>query len=585
MKNKIIALKEILQKSKLDYFILPNNDEFNNEYLPESAKRIEFITKFNGSNAIVIFGSKKSYFFTDGRYLLQAKNQLDLKEFEILDLAQISILKWLSNNVKANQKIAIDPKLHSVSQVRVIKNHIEAKGSNLVVLKDNLIDQIWQNKPESPKTPVFILDQKFSGDSAKNKISKLTDKIEENADALFLNFAPSINWLLNIRGSDVDYSPLALCYALIYKDCQIDLFIESSRLSKEVKIFFKKNKINIVEPSDIEKHFKLRAKNLKNIQIDPTIMNFFSYEILSKNKFNIIEKTDPILALKAIKNKVEIANNIKAHEKDGLALTRFLFWLEKNQNIDEISAAKKLLEFRQIDKDFFYPSFETISSFGSNGAIIHYRVDEKSNKKFGKNNLYLLDSGGQYFQGTTDVTRTILIGNAKKEHIANFTRVLKGHIAIARTKFPQGTSGESLDILARYHLWQDFKDYAHGTGHGVGQFLSVHEFPPSISKRNNNTILEEGMILSNEPGYYENGKYGIRIENLMLVVKSKNKDFLQFKTLTLAPIDPRLIDFKMLTYPEKKWLYEYHLEIFKKFAKKLSKEEKLWLQEFAQIRV
>ena len=575
-------LKNILKSQKIDYFIVPNNDEFCSEYLSESEKRIEFLTGFNGSNAVlVIKNNGKNAFFTDGRYSLQALQQLNKKEFEIFDLSKKSVLKYLVENVKKSEIVALDAKLHSKKQASLIKGHIEAKKAKFLSLTKNPIDEIWKNRPDLLNNEIFILKDKYSGEKTSSKINRILEKLDKNSDAILLNFAPSINWLLNIRSNDIEFTPLALCQALIFKNGKVDLFINENRLNEEVKKYFIKNKIKVIEPQNLENH--LKKIKIKTIQIDPNYVNFALFEIFQKQKFNIIEKNDPILALKAIKNKMEIKNNILAHEKDGIALTKFLYWLSQNEKTDEILASKKLLEFRKLDKDFIYPSFETISGFGSNGAIIHYRVDKKSNKKFSKNNLYLVDSGGQYLSGTTDVTRTILIGNKpKKEHIENFTRVLKGHIAIARAKFPIGTKGSDLDVLARYHLWQNFKDYAHGTGHGVGQFLSVHESPPSISKNSNDAELKEGMVLSNEPGYYENNKYGIRIENLMLVEKSKNKNFLQFKTLTLAPIDPNLINFKMLTYPEKKWLREYHAEILKKFGKKLNEREKNWLKEICQ---
>ncbi len=583
MSEKLKSLRSILTSEKIDYFIVPNNDSFASEYLSKGDKRIEFLTGFDGSNAVlVVKKTGKNAFFTDGRYTLQATKQLSRKEFEIFDLSQKSLIKWLIENIKKDQNIAIDGSLHCKKQASLIKGHVEACKANFLNLKNNPIDKIWNNQPQLPNNEIFIFKDKFSGEKTANKIKKLAKKLHQNADAILSNFAPCINWLLNIRSSDVECTPLALCQALIFKNGKVDLFLEENRLPKEVKNYFKKNKIEVIAPKNLEKHLKLVKKQLKNIQIDPNYLNFALFEALNKQKIGVIQRNDPILALKAVKNKVEIKNNIQTHEKDGLALTKFLFWVNNNQKTDEISASNKLLDFRKEDKDFLYPSFDTISSYGSNGAIVHYKVSKKTNKKFGKNNLYLVDSGGQYFGGTTDVTRTIAIGKPLKEHINSFTRVLKGHISIARAKFPIGTTGNNLDVLARNLLWQDYKDYAHGTGHGVGQFLSVHESPPSISKARGGTALEPGMILSNEPGYYENGKYGIRIESLMLVEKSKHKNFLQFKTLTLAPIDPKLINFKMMTYPEKKWLREYHEEIIKKIGNKLNNEEKTWLQDYFQ---
>lgn len=579
MTNKIKKLQKILESQNIDYFILPNNDAFVCEYLPESEKRIEFLTGFDGSNALLVVRKDgKNAFFTDGRYTLQAQNQLDLEQFDIFDLGQKSLIKWLVENAKKDQKIAIDGTLHSKKQASLIKGHLNCLEAEFISLNHNPIDEIWDERPIPKQNPISIFDDEFSGENTTSKIKRLLENLDKKADALLLNFAPSINWLLNIRSMDVDFTPLALCHALIYKNGEIDLFLEEKRCDEEVLKYFSKNQIRLISPKNLKNKLKFDKKLLKTIQIDQNYLNFALFNHLEEEKITIIEKTDPILHLKAIKNEIEIKNNILAHEIDGLALTKFLFWVDSNEGIDELVAAQKLLEFRQEIPEFLYPSFETISSFGSNGAIIHYKVTTKTNKKFTKDDLYLVDSGGQYQQGTTDVTRTILIGKSKEEHIENFTRVLKGHIAIARAKFPIGTTGNDLDVLARYHLWQAGKDYAHGTGHGVGQFLSVHESPPSISKRSDGVALKEGMILSNEPGYYENGDYGIRIENLMLVVKSKNDGFLEFKTLTLAPIDPKLINLKMMTYPEKKWLFNYHQKILDNIGGKLGKLEKKLLE-------
>ena len=551
---KIKALKQILKKQKIDYFLLPNSDEFFSEYLPENQKKIQYLTGFTGSNAYIIFGQKKSYFFTDGRYILQAKNEINLDEFEIINIAEKSLPIWLEENLGGGKNLAIDPKLSSINFVNLVKRIVP----KLVLLESNPVDEIWKERPLQLEKTIFPCEKKISGLDSSSKIKQVLQNLE--ADVMIITRSENLCWLLNIRGCDIEFSPLLLVYGALFKNGKVELF--------EAK---KGNEENLPSLSDLIKLMK--SKSVKKIQIDANTTNYWLYQLLQKNNFGIILKNCPIELLKSVKNKVEIKGAIKAHEADGLALTKFLYWLESSikngEEIDEIKAEEKLLEFRRENPNFLYPSFASISGFASNGAVIHYRASKKTNKKFNKNSLYLIDSGGQYFgeyMATTDVTRTVAIGKPSKEMIEDFTRVLKGHIAIARAKFPRGTTGAQLDVLARFHLWQAGKDYDHGTGHGVGSFLSVHEGPCGISKRAHQE-LKEGMILSNEPGFYKEGEYGIRIENLMLV-KKYNEKFLCFQTLTLAPIDINLVDVKMLTYPEKKWLQEYHSQIFDLFGGK-----------------
>ncbi|MCE3255555.1 MAG: putative peptidase [Rickettsiaceae bacterium] len=554
-------LKSQMKKLGLDFFLIPNSDEFASEYLPEYAKRLQFVTGFTGSNAFAIIGQKKSAFWTDGRYTLQAAAEVDADVFEIYNLADKSPLAWLrSLSPSPSHKIGFDPKLHSINS---IKNYQKYFGENLISLEQNPIDSIWQSQPQKLQSKIFEHQIKYCGESSADKIKKIIAVMDQKTDAIILTNPTSVCWLFNIRASDIEYSPLLLSYAIIHSSGKAKLFDEAS--------------------------LKSEIKNSKNIQLDFNQANYWLCDVLQKQKINIIDKTDPCLIHKAIKNKTEIKNAIKAHQLDGLAVTRFLFWLEnslsKKQKLDEISVAEKLLEFRKAGKEFFYPSFATIAGFGSNGAIVHYHASKKTNKIIKGNSLFLIDSGGQYLEGTTDVTRTIAVGKPSKEMIRNFTLVLKGHIAIALAKFPAGTTGNNLDILARYNLWQNGLDYEHGTGHGVGSFSSVHESPPSISKRSDGVALQEGMILSNEPGYYKTGEYGIRIENLILVEKCEEKTakFLQFKTLTLVPIDPKLVDFEMLSKQEKSWLSDYHSTIYKELKSDLKSEEKKWLEKIVGI--
>ncbi len=563
------GIKNFLKEQKINFFLLPNSDEFFSEYLPESEKRIEYLTGFNGSNATVIFGQDKSYFFTDGRYTLQAKNQLDLQEFEIFNMAEKSVLAWISENCSGEINLAIDAKLVSVNFVKAC----EKMGANLVLLDSNPVDQIWQNRPKSPKSTIFSLSSQAVGVDSQAKRATILQSLQ--ADAQIITKPENLCWLTNLRAADIEFTPLLLAYAILYKNGKVEIFAESNRLNIAATDQLKD--VEFVVPQN----FTARLQNLGKVQIDLSTTNHWLYSFLQKNGSEIINKTDPIELAKSRKNSAEILGAIKAHEIDGLAVTRFLCWLKNCDEVDEISAAEKLLQLRQENPAFLYESFAAISGFGSNGAIIHYRANEHTNKKISGDSLYLIDSGGQYlaqdFCATTDITRTLAIGKASEEMIENFTRVLKGHIALARAKFPRGTTGAQLDVLARQHLWQAGLDYDHGTGHGVGSFLSVHEGPCGVSKRYYQELLP-GMIISNEPGFYKNGEYGIRIENLLLVEEFDVK-FLHFKTLTLAPIDAALIDFKMLTYPEKKWLRNYHQEIWQKFSEILSGQERQFLQE------
>jgi len=636
---RLKALKNLLKAEKIDYFILPNSDEFFSEYLPESEKRIQYLTGFSGSNAVIIVGVEKSYFFTDGRYILQAENELDLSEFEIFNIAQKTVLVWLEENLSAGKKVALDGKLMTVNFVKACEKIAKEREVELLFLNTNPVDKIWLDRPTASNSEVFFCNKKMTGADSLEKRKLILENLE--ADAVIITKPENICWLLNIRAADVEFTPLLLAYAILFKSGEVDLFVDEKRILNREN--FELTNVNFIQADCFDLRISVLKKSFNKIQIDAASTNYWLYDILQKHNFEIVNKIDAIEIAKSCKNDAEIFGAIKSHEIDGLAVTRFLFWLqkslEKNAEIDEISASERLLEFRKCSVDFLYPSFASISGFASNGAVIHYRATQKTNKKIGVKNpnrrssrvetsgrllpqsfqiprqeasagfdsaqpavgegegtLYLIDSGGQYFGenfcGTTDITRTIAIGKPSAEMIENFTRVLKGHIALARIKFPRGTSGAQLDVLAREHLWNAKKDYDHGTGHGVGSFLSVHEGPCGISKRSNQPLLE-GMILSNEPGFYKNGEYGIRIENLMLVEKSKdenlgenseknNREFLQFITLTLAPIDPKLIDFKMMTYPEKKWLKEYHERILMTLKSGLNFDEIKWLENLVQ---
>lgn len=580
-------LKIKLRQLEVDYFLLPNADQFFLEFLPERQRKVKFLTGFEGSNSFIIIGEKKSYFFTDGRYLLQAQNEIDLSEFEIIDIAFKTPLEKIKDVSKSGQKVALDPKLHNVKFVQKLEDLCQKKSLNYYFFKINPIDQIWNSdkvkktelkKPELQKINIVNHPKKFAGKSKQEKIKQLLSLYNE--DAILISHSESICWLFNIRcHGAVEYSPILPCYVILYRDGSHDFFLDYDGLSDPLA-FYKAKKFN-------SRNVKFSTKptsEFNTIAIDPNQTNQAVYNGLKNAGKKVIFKDNEVLNLKVIKNDVEIKNFINTHEKDGLAVTRFLSWLDmavkKGEVVDELSAERMLLKFREKDPSFIYDSFRSISGFAGNGAIIHYHASKKTNKKFKKGSLYLIDSGGQYQGGTTDVTRTIAIGKPSEQMQRDFTNVLKGHIAVAISQFDNKTSGSDLDKKARKYLLKDGKDYAHGTGHGVGSYLSVHEGPCSISKNAKNSFFKEGMVISNEPGYYLEGSYGIRIENLILVEKGIEKDY-QFRTLTLAPIDPSLIFIELLNAKEKKWLKEYHDEILFKFKSKLTTEELTWMTDIA----
>ncbi len=602
--------QKILQQKKIDFYIVANSDQFFLEYLPEYEKKIEFLSGFSGSNAFLIIAPNKTYFFTDKRYTLQATNQFkNVENFEVIDMGEISALEVLQKNIFKDCNIGFYEKIFSVSFVENLQEICRNSGAKIISFNNDLIDILWHNKPQKKPNKIFHHGLEFSGLSADQKIAQTINKI--SADCFLLSNPESLCWLLNIRSADVEYAPLLCCYCLIFKNGEIWLFADKNRFEENISEKFaqenvelkfenhdnilkefangnfkkiqntnNKYKLRIIKEDKFDEILQNLICNLNSIQIEKFGTGYYIYKILQKSKIDIFHLTNPITAQKAVKNKIEIENFKKAHEIDGLAVTKFLFWLDQsiknNQEIDELICETKLLEFRQENQDFYYPSFRTISGFAENGAIIHYGADEKTNKKFDKNSLYLFDSGGQYNLGTTDITRTVAIGHPSDEMKHNFTLVLKGHIALSKASFDEKTSGSDLDFLARQFLLEENKNYGHGTGHGVGSFLSVHEGPVSISSFAKRSFFKAGMIMSNEPGYYKNGHYGIRIENLVLITQNNNK--LGFEDLTLAPIDINLVKSEILNNEEIGWLKAYHEKIYKKFNSVLTAKQKGWLK-------
>ena len=559
IKNKIKALKEKFNKFNIDGYIVSKNDEYFSEY-PKN-DRLKNISNFSGSAGIAIILKKTNYLFVDGRYTIQA-NQESAKNFKIIEIHKKS-----PNSIIKNYNLGYDPRLFTSKN---IKNYFS--GNNLISINENLIDQIF-NYNEKKTKPFYSLEKKIVGETHQSKISKIANFLKLNkADYLFVSAPENTAWLLNIRGYDSPNSPIPNARLIIDKDKKLFMITQKNN----TKIILKEKKINKNQIIDIKDLPNLinTFKGKKFIIDDKTCSIFF--ENIIKSKFIILNKKDPIYKLKSIKNSNEINHMIETHKKDGLALTRFIYWI-KNVNkkkLTEVNAQNKLEKFRRLNNDYLFPSFNTIAGSGSNGAIVHYRATNKTTKNINKKEIFLCDSGGQYRYGTTDVTRTICFSTQKLAIKNVFTNVLKGHIAVALTNLNKDNTGKKIDARGRKFLKKEGLDYAHGTGHGVGFFLNVHEGPQSISKYNSIKI-EKGMILSNEPGYYKKNNFGIRIENLVYVKQLKNK--LYFENLTLAPIEKDLINYKLLNKIEKDYLFKYHLDIYSEYSALLNKKERKWL--------
>jgi len=560
-------LKKKFTTYNIDGYIVTKNDEFFGEYIPEYKDNLKFISNFSGSYGFALILKKRNYLFVDGRYTLQAEIQSG-KKFKIITLPN----KLPFNILKSRELfIGFDPKLHTELKLAQIFRKTNCK---LVPLNKNLINNVLEKKIAKKNNKFYTLNDKNSGNSSKNKIRKLLKVLTKNKVNLqFITAPENIAWLLNLRGSDSDFSPIPNCYLILDSKNKVYLFCDLKKINKKLKKDLKN--VIIIDINYIEQ-FILKIKN-KTVQLDISSCSIFFKNILKK-KNKIFEIKDPIYLLKAVKNKKEIHNIIKTHIYDGAALTKFLFWIKKNfrnKKITEISAQEKLLNFRKNNKTFQSLSFPTISGSGPNGAIIHYKADKKSNRLLKKGDVYLVDSGGQYNFGTTDVTRTISLENNQPRVKNIFTRVLKGHIAVANYKFNKNTTGSEIDDAARKYLKEINLNYAHGTGHGVGYFLNVHEGPQAISKGNKIKLME-GMLLSNEPGYYERGKFGIRIESLVIVKKKQNVH--KFESITLAPIDKSLIEKKLLNKNEIDWLNNYHIKVFNNLKKFMNRLELIELK-------
>ena len=563
MKNSLSSLRNQFSKYDIDGYIVPKNDEYFTEY--SKINRLKIISNFTGSAGLAVILKNKNYLFTDGRYSLQSKIEAGMN-FKIINYE-----KLVNCNLFKNLKLGIDPKLFTYQQIK----RFFLKYNKIKIIRKNLIDEI-EKKKISFLSPFFSLNKDIVGENSASKISKISNYLKKNkSDYIFISAPENVAWILNIRGNDSPNSPIPNLRLIISKTKKIFLISTIRKCKKLLK-----NKVISLNQLIEIKNFSKQIIALKgnSFIIDNNSCSIF-YEDIIKSKFKIIKREDPTYYFKSIKNNTEINNMKKAHISDGVALTKFLYWIKNinRKKITEVEAQNKLEKFRKMNKNYLYPSFDTIAGSGKNGAIIHYRADENNSKIINKKDIFLCDSGGQYKYGTTDVTRTICFSEPN-QYIKNiYTNVLKGHIAVVTSDLKKNNIGSKIDLRARKFLKKNNLDYPHGTGHGVGFFLNVHEGPQSISKKNKIKI-EEGMILSNEPGYYKKNKFGIRIENLIYVKKSNKKKF--FENLTLAPIEKDLINFKLLSPLEKNYLFKYHLNVYSVISKYLNLDEKKWLASF-----
>jgi Xaa-Pro aminopeptidase len=580
---RLSALREELARRGLTGFVIPRADQQQNEYVPPSEERLAWLTGFTGSAGQAIVLAQDAAVFVDGRYTLQAAKQVDRKAWSIEPLADPPPENWLARHLKAGDRLGFDPWLHTSAAAERLAAACAKSGAELVAVDSNPLDSVWTERPPPPLGPVAVHGTQFSGEAEAEKLKRIQLEIAKlGAEALVLSDSHAVAWTFNIRGADVSHTPLPLSYALVPKDGRPTVFIDHRKLSNSARDHLERS-ADVEEPDALTPKLTELAQRGAAIALDSATAADTLSRLISAAGGKPLRGSDPVSLLKAVKNTTEIEGTRNAHRRDAVALARFLAWIDREAPtgaLTEIDTVEALETFRRDTGALKDVSFPTIAGTGPNGAIVHYRVTRKSNRRIAPGDLLLIDSGAQYEDGTTDVTRTIAIGAPTLEMQDRFTRVLRGHIAIARAVFPDGTTGAQIDTLARQYLWQAGIDFEHGTGHGVGSYLSVHEGPARISKLGT-TPLKRGMILSNEPGYYKTDAFGIRIENLELVVGTEiadaEKPVNAFETLTLAPIDRRLIDLNMLSGDELSWLNDYHERVRHAVRPHVDEATKVWL--------
>ena len=581
---RLAALRTELARRGLTGFIVPRSDRHQNEYVPACEQRLAWLTGFSGSAGIAIVLMERALLFVDGRYTLQAREQVDTSLFTIEHLVETPPDRWIEKNLTAGDRIGYDPWLHTVEGAERLGKACAAAGATLVAVEPDLIDAIWADRPAPPLGAVTLHDVRFGGEAAEDKLARIRAEVAKlRADALVVSDPHAVAWAFNIRGADVAHTPLPLAFAVVPQAGRPSLYVDGRKLSKQVR-----NRLEALaevrEPSDFVGALGALGRRKQTVWLDQATAADALARLITSHGGKVTRGACPIALMKAVKNEIEIAGARAAHIRDGAAVTRFLAWFDREAprgKLTEIDAVAALESFRRDTGLLRDISFPTIAGAGPDGAIVHYRVTSRSNRVVAPGELFLIDSGAQYEDGTTDITRTIAVGEPTAEMRDRFTRVLKGHIAIARAIFPEGTTGAQLDSFARQFLWAQGLDFDHGTGHGVGSYLSVHEGPARISKLGT-AALKPGMILSNEPGYYKAGAYGIRIENLVLVVAAApvpgaEKPLNAFETLTLAPIDRRLIVPALLTPEETAWLDRYHADVVEALSPLLDADSRAWV--------
>ncbi|MBW6411097.1 aminopeptidase P family protein [Clostridium weizhouense] len=582
--DRLENLRKIMKRENIDYYIVPSSDFHQSEYVAEHFKSRAYITGFTGSAGTALIGLEKAILWTDGRYFIQAEQQLKDSGIELYKMkipGWPTLEEWLMDNINEGEILGFDGRLFSINQYDAFKKIKDTKNINIVMDKD-LIEEIWSEKPQLPKEKAFLHDVKYCGKSAKEKIEEIRGEMSKiGAESYIISSLDDIAWTFNIRGNDVKNTPVALAYAIINKEESI-LYIDKCKLSKDDET---KLNLNGIRVDDYKQIFEDVKKIENSVVIDPNKVSAYIYTLIKEN-VKIIKQSNITTSLKAIKNEIEIQNLKNCQIKDGVAMVKFLKWLKENVGnieITELTAADKLLEFRKMGDLFVEESFGTIAGYKDHAAMMHYSATEESAYKLKPEGILLVDSGGQYLDGTTDITRSFILGKLTEEEKRDFTLVLKSHINLMKAKILKGTSGSNLDVLARTILWNEGIDYKCGTGHGVGFFLSVHEGPQMISPLPNKVSLEPGMILTNEPGVYRQGKHGIRTENVMLVVKDcineEFGEFYKFEVMSYCPIDIEGIEKSLLSDEEKIWLNNYHSETYKKLSPYLNEDEKRFLRE------
>jgi Xaa-Pro aminopeptidase len=581
---RVAALRTELARRGLTGFVVPRSDRHQNEYVPASEERLAWLTGFTGSAGAAIVLMERAVLFVDGRYTLQVREQVDTSLFTIEHLVETPPDRWIETNLTSADRLGYDPWLHTVESAERLAKACAAAGATLVAVEPDLIDAIWSDRPAPPLGAVTLHDLRFAGEEAEEKLARIRAELAKlRADALIVSDPHAVAWAFNIRGADVAHTPLPLAFAVVPQAGRPALFVDGRKLSNDVRDRLE-GLADVREPADFVQALAALGQARKTVRLDQATAADALARLVITHGGKVARGACPIVLMKAVKNQVEISGARAAHIRDGAAVTRFLAWFDREAargTLTEIDAVAALESFRRDTGLLKDVSFPTISGAGPDGAIVHYRVTSKTNRAIAPGELFLIDSGGQYQDGTTDITRTVPVGEPTAEMRERFTRVLKGHIAIARAVFPDGTTGAQLDSFARQFLWAQGLDFDHGTGHGVGSYLSVHEGPARISKLGT-TALRRGMILSNEPGYYKAGAYGIRIENLVLVVEAAavpgaEKPLNAFETLTLAPIDRRLIVANMLTPEETEWLDGYHARVAQTLSPLVDAETRAWL--------